>query len=53
MNKDIKSLEDKIKELERKLDLVLNMLMSDYVEEEGDEMPFDIHAIEHDLSRLN
>lgn len=53
MNKDIKSLETKIKELEKKLDLVLNMLMSEYMEDEGEELPFDIHAIEHDLTRLN
>ena len=53
MSKELKNLELKIQELEKKLDLVLNMLMADYDEDEGEDMPFDVHAIEHDLAKLN
>ncbi|MBR9680981.1 MAG: hypothetical protein GOU98_04115 [Candidatus Altiarchaeota archaeon] len=54
MGKELQNLELKIKELEKKLDIVLNMLMADYFEDDGEEgAPFEVHALEHDLAKLN
>ncbi|GEM_PF-2796900 len=53
LEKQLEELESRIKGLERKLDAVLNILVSDLYEEELPEHPFPGQEEEESFTRLN
>ena len=54
MDNQLKTLEFRIKELEKKLDVVLNLLVSEYYDDDAGEAPtFEIGELDAGLVKLN